>query len=77
MWHFVGMSTPQEMLDAYMAAELAILQGKEVKFLDRMLRYEDLAEIRAGRKEWEGKVSSQAAAAAGVSAIRFATARLN
>ena len=59
--------TPQQMLDAYMAAEMAVLSGKEVRLsingVDRVLRREDLDMIRAGRQEWERKVADQAAIA--------------
>jgi hypothetical protein len=48
----------QSMLDKYLAAELAILDGKEVRFGERTLRMEDLAEVRRGRQEWEARVSS-------------------
>lgn len=60
--------TAQQMLDAYLAAELAVLGGKEARLningVDRVLRHEDLNLIQAGRREWERKVSSAAAAAA-------------
>jgi hypothetical protein len=59
--------TPQQMLDAYLAAELAVLAGKEARLningVERTLRHEDLDMIQAGRREWERKVSSAAAAA--------------
>jgi len=56
------------MLDAYLAAELAVLAGKEARLsingVDRVVRREDLDMIRAGRQEWERKVAGMAAAAA-------------
>lgn len=60
------MTTSAEMLAAYKVAELALLQGKETSLGDRRLRLEDLAEIRAGRIEWERRVASEAGVAAGV-----------
>jgi glutathione S-transferase len=68
------MPTPTEhaqtMLDAYQAAELAILAGKEVRIggvgLDRWLKLEDLDRVQAGRKEWEKKLAQATGAAAGV-----------
>lgn len=57
------MSTATDMLAAYLAAESLILQGKEATIGDRRLRLEDLAEIRAGRQEWELKVSAESAKA--------------
>lgn len=63
------MLTAQQMLDAYQAAELALLQGgKSVRFndgnVDRMLTREDLQWIQAGRREWQSKVNAAAATAA-------------
>ena len=56
------MSQATEMLSAYLTAETALLQGKEARMGDRALRMEDLAEIRAGRKEWEQRVAAETAA---------------
>jgi hypothetical protein len=65
--------TPQQMLDAYLAAELAVLGGKEARLningVDRTLRHEDLDMIRAGRVEWQRKVSEANGAAAARPAI--------
>lgn len=63
------MSTATEMLAKYMAAELAILEGKEAQLGDRRVRLEDLAEIRAGRKEWESRVASEQRQAGGSSGL--------
>ena len=63
------MSTAQEMIARYLAAELAVLDGKEVKFGDRVLRTEDLAEIRKGRQEWEERARGERAAAAGRASV--------
>jgi hypothetical protein len=60
------MTTPledaQAMVAAYLAAETQILLGKEVRMggpgLDRWLRFEDMGEVRAGRKEWESRVKA-------------------
>ncbi|AWH36653.1 primosomal replication protein PriB/PriC domain protein [Stenotrophomonas sp. ZAC14D1_NAIMI4_6] len=55
------MPTPaQTMLDMYLAAEVAVLQGQSFRMGERQLNRADLAEIRAGRREWEAKVSMQA-----------------
>lgn len=57
-----ALTDAQTMVTAYLAAEAEILLGKEVRMggpgLDRWLRLEDLGEIRAGRKEWEGRVKA-------------------
>ena len=54
------MKTAQEMLVAYIAAELAVLQGQTYRFGERQLTRADLAEIRVGRKEWQAKVDRSA-----------------
>jgi len=57
----------QAMVTAYLSAEQAILQGKEVRLggagLDRWLRQEDLDMVRAGRQEWERRVTQLQAVA--------------
>lgn len=53
------MSQATDMLAAYIAAEAAVLLGKEATFGDRKLRMEDLAEIRLGRREWEQRVQAE------------------
>ena len=59
------MTTSSEMIDKYKAAEIAVLEGQEVRFGERMLRMADLPEIRAGRAEWERRAASEAAGALG------------
>lgn len=54
------MTDPDTMLAKYITAEAAILEGKEVRFGDRTLRMEDLAEVRKGRQEWEARVIAKA-----------------
>lgn len=51
-----------EMIAKYIAAEEAVLQGKEIAIggqsgpLSRRFTREDLAEIRKGRQEWERRL---------------------
>lgn len=59
------MSLATEMLAAYIAAEKAVLLGQSFRLGERMLTRTNLAEIVAGRKEWERKAAAEAAAAAG------------
>lgn len=63
------LETAQAMVTAYIEAEKAVLLSKEVRMggpgLDRWLRYEDLGEIRKGRKDWEAAVARLQASAAG------------
>jgi len=68
------------MLAAYLQAETDVLLGKEARLGDRVFRSEDLAEIRAGRQEWERRVSNErdrAAGAATIGGLGFAVARLD
>lgn len=57
-----ALTDAQTMVTAYLAAEAEVLLGKEVRMggpgLDRWLRFEDLAEIRKGRTEWEARVKA-------------------
>lgn len=48
----------QQMLDAYMAAERAVLLGKEYTIGGRQVRRTDLDMIRKGRQEWFDIVTS-------------------
>lgn len=57
------MSLATDMRDKYIAAELALLEGKEIRFGERLLRMEDLAQIRQGRQEWEKRAANEQAAA--------------
>lgn len=70
------MTTATDMLALYLQAEKDLLAGKEVAFGDRRLRYEDLAEIRGGRAEWEARVAAEQRASSGASGVRFSVARL-
>jgi len=54
-----SMTIATDMLDKYLAAEQAILEGKSVSFGGRTLSHENLQEIRAGRQEWEAKVKAE------------------
>ena len=58
------MSTAAKMRDAYLEAELAILQGKAVTFQGRSVSHEDLDRIRKGRQEWERRAAEDEAGAA-------------
>ncbi|MEZ0231890.1 MAG: hypothetical protein ACAH12_03550 [Methylophilaceae bacterium] len=75
------MTTASEMVEKYLAAELDLLAGKEVSFNGRSLKMENLQEIRAGRLEWEGRVSREIAIKSGdknsIGGRGFALARLD
>lgn len=49
--------TAQQMVDRYIEAEQAILEGKSVQFGGRTLTMENLGQIREGRKEWERRAA--------------------
>lgn len=53
------MTTSAQMLTRYLEAEQAILAGKTISFQGRSMGMEDLAEIRKGRQEWEGRVAQE------------------
>lgn len=59
------MTTATDMLDKYLKAEAAILEGKEVRFGERTLRMEDLDMVQKGRLEWERRVAAENASAIG------------
>lgn len=67
--------TAQEMLERYMQAELALLDGKSVQFGGRTLTMESLAEIRKGRMEWERRAQAESAARRG-SNVRYSLAEM-
>lgn len=48
----------QARLDAYLAAELAVLGGQRYEIDGRMLQRADLAEIRRGIDSWNQRVQS-------------------
>lgn len=56
----IVMSTATDMIAAYLAAETAILQGKDVRFQGRSVTMEDLDSIRKGRQEWEARARAEA-----------------
>lgn len=52
----MNQSTIQQMIDAYMTAELDVLSGKSVVLNGKAMTTEDLEEIRKGRHEWETRL---------------------
>ena len=53
------MSINTEMLALYIQAEKDVLAGKNITFRGQLVGLEDLDKIRAGRMEWERKVSTE------------------
>lgn len=48
----------QQMIDAYLAAELDLLAGKTTTINGKTMTMENLQEIRAGRLEWERRLNA-------------------
>ncbi|OEY66808.1 hypothetical protein [Marinobacter sp. X15-166B] len=76
------MTTPTatEMLAKYLAAEAAVLQGREFQFEGRRVSMSDLPDIIRGRKEWEQRVNaerSRASRAPTIGGLGFSVARLD
>lgn len=51
--------TAQQMVDRYLEAEMAVLDGKTVTMNGRTLTMENLSEIRKGREYWERRIAQQ------------------
>jgi len=64
----ITLAIAQAQLDAYLAAETAVLAGQEYKIEGRMLRRADLAQIQAGINAWDQRVKRLSARGAGRSA---------
>ncbi len=64
------MTTAAEMVTLYTTAEAKVLSGQTVKMNGRELTRANLAEIRAGRREWEAKAQAQSRVAAGRKSTR-------
>lgn len=65
----------QNMVNLYTETEMIVLQGKSITFNGQQMTMENLSEIRKGRQEWERKLASATAAAAGRSSGGFKLAR--
>lgn len=61
----MAMTTAQQMVDRYMEAEQAVLDGRSITFGGRTLTMENLEQIRAGRMEWERRAAAASRAASG------------
>lgn len=65
------MTTSQQMLDNYIAAETAILSGQSYRFGERMLTRANLIEVQAGRREWQAIVNAEQRIAIGGTSPRY------
>lgn len=66
------MSQATDMLQRYIDAETRVLAGQSVSWGDRTLSRANLAEIRAGRREWQRAVSAEQASTRGPVGVRLA-----
>ncbi|BEC89904.1 hypothetical protein AAG23_004209 [Escherichia coli] len=48
----------RNMIQRYRDAEMAVLEGKSVTFNGQQLTLESLSQIRAGRQEWERRLTA-------------------
>ena len=46
----------EAMVQRYVEAEMAVLDGKSITFNGQQMSYENLSEIRKGRQEWERRL---------------------
>ena len=72
--------TASEMLAKYLAAEAAVLQGRDIQFEGRRVSMSDLPDIIRGRKEWEQRVTAERRRASGaptIGGLGFSVARLD
>ncbi|WP_297200384.1 hypothetical protein [uncultured Pluralibacter sp.] len=51
-------SNVEAMIQRYTDAEMAVLDGKSIRFNGQEMTMENLSEIRKGRQEWERRLSS-------------------
>lgn len=63
------MSTATDMVELYIQAEKDVLEGKTVQMDGRTMTLEDIGSIRAGRKEWESRVTNEAISASGQTSL--------
>lgn len=59
----ITLEQAQAQLNAYLAAEIAVLGGQQYEIGGRMLRRADLADIQAGIDRWDKKVAELSAKA--------------
>ncbi|KFD23964.1 hypothetical protein [Yokenella regensburgei] len=54
----MNQSDIETMIQHYSQAEMAVLEGKSVRFNGQEMTMENLSEIRKGRQEWERRLST-------------------
>ncbi|EJE4463436.1 hypothetical protein QOO85_004862, partial [Salmonella enterica subsp. enterica] len=53
----MNQSDIEAMIQRYIEAEMAVLDGKSVTFNGQQMTMENLSEIRQGRQEWERRLA--------------------
>lgn len=48
----------ETMIQKYVDAETAVLDGKSITFNGQQMTFENLSEIRKGRQEWERRLAA-------------------
>lgn len=66
----ITLTQAQTQLDAYLAAEAAVLTGQRYEIAGRMLQRADLAAIREGITTWDARVKTLSVSATGRSRSR-------
>ena len=69
--------TTQTRLDAYLAAELAILQAQEVSSEGRAQKMASLADVRIQIDKLQAQVARESASAAGNGGLNYSVANLS
>lgn len=64
----LDLTQARRMLQRYIEAEDAVLDGQSITFNGRSMTSVDLTKIRAGRQEWERKVKALERSASGCGA---------
>ncbi|EAM8752188.1 hypothetical protein ACFEPA_003130 [Salmonella enterica] len=54
----MNQSDIEAMIQRYIEAEMAVLDGKSVTFSGQQMTMENLSEIRQGRQEWERRLAA-------------------
>ncbi|EFE5706765.1 hypothetical protein PQ324_003486 [Escherichia coli] len=62
----------RNMIQRYRDAEMAVLEGKSVTFNGQQLTLESLSQIRAGRQEWERRLTAMVNRRRGVPGFKLA-----
>jgi hypothetical protein len=67
----VKRSDIEAMVQRYVEAEMAVLDGKSITFNGQQMSYENLSEIRKGRQEWERRLADSDRQSRGDPAINW------